>query len=316
MVPACERFDRLRRRLSCFIGDARGGRRSVGELAGRLGRLGEVAIVGGMLRDLLLRDDYASFRSDVDLVVDAPDTPEVRALLREYGAVENRFGGWALSTAWRADVWLLSRTWARVQGHRAVAKVDDLLETTFFNWDAVIYSLSRKRVICRDGYLADLDSRFLDINLEPNPNRVGSCVRTLRSAVLWGAVVSPRLARFALGVIGEVGASSLLIAEGRSFGHRRVLTKATIDEAVGAFASAVATGMPSPPLRAAHRGVQRQLPLPPPAPATAPSSRKPDGTGASRPSRTSAPRPGRHSGILALPLHAVTAPEQVAGAHR
>ena len=281
----------------------------------RLGRFGEVAIVGGMLRDLLLRDDYASFCSDVDLVVDAPETPEVRALLREYGAVGNRFGGWALSTTWKADVWLLGRTWARVHGHREVARVDDLLETTFFNWDAVLYSLSRKRVVCHDSYLADLDNRFLYVNLEPNPNRVGSCVRTLRFAVLWGGVVSPRLASFVLNVIGDVGASSLLIAERRSFGYRRVLTKAIIDDAVTTFGSSVATGMPSLPLRAAHRGVQRQLPLPSAA-IMQPPTRGPEMDRVTRPCTTSARRPGGPSRLLTLPLHGCAAPQQVPAIHR
>ncbi|MFC0387628.1 nucleotidyltransferase family protein [Muricoccus vinaceus] len=244
------------------MSDARQGRSSVGELARRLGDHGEVAIVGGMLRDLLLNDEYAGFTSDVDLVVDAPDSPALRALLYNYGAVQNRFGGYALSTKWKADVWLLGRTWARVEGHSQVSTVDDLLDTTFFNWDAVLYSMTRKQVICRDDYLAHLDDRLLDINLEPNPNRVGSCVRTIRSAVLWGAVLSPRLARFATEVIEEVGAAALVQADKRSYGHRRLLREATVDEALHCFHTAAETGTPSLPLRASARGIQRRLPLP------------------------------------------------------
>ncbi len=262
MTPASDRFDLLRRRLSCFLGDRRQGRRSVGDLAGKLGEFGEVAIVGGMLRDLLLGDAYGRFTSDVDLVVDAPLTPALHRLLQSHGAVENRFGGYALDTEWKADVWLLGHTWARVKGHRRVDAVDDLLGTTFFNWDAILYSLSRRQVVCGDDYILNLDDRLLDINLEPNPNRLGSCVRTLRSAVLWGAVVTPRLAHFALSVIREVGVAGVLLAEARSFRHRRTLTLQDIAAAVAAFEACVLSGTSSAPVRSARRGVQRSLDLP------------------------------------------------------
>lgn len=260
-APACDRFDRLRRHLNRFMKDPRDGRNSIGELARRLGDHGEVAIVGGMLRDLLLKDNYAGFTSDVDLVIDAPDTSAVRAILSGYGGVRNRFGGYALGTKWSADVWFLDRTWAHVQGHKNLSKVDDLLGTTFFNWDAVLYSMSRKQVICTDSYLKSLDDRYLDINLVPNPNRIGSCVRTLRSAALWGAMVSPQLARVALRVIDEVGPSALLEAEARSYGHRRVLTSATIWDARRSFFAASAFGIACQPLSTSLRGLQRQLPL-------------------------------------------------------
>lgn len=258
-AQACERFDLLRRRVSRFVGDSRDGRSSVGELIRRLGQFGEVAIVGGMIRDLLLKDDYASFSSDVDLVLDAPETSELRALLAEYGAVENRFGGYALETAWKSDIWLLGRTWAQVHGHRRVTKVDDLLHTTFFNWDAIVYSWSRKRVICAPGYLRNLDDRLLDINLEPNPNRLGNSVRALRTAVLWGATFSPQLAKFVLDAVAEFGVSTFLEAETRSYRHRRVLSAAAIDEAIDPLTKSTATRAPAAPLKAARYGSRGQL---------------------------------------------------------
>ena len=267
-APATERFDLLRRRLSCFLGDAREGRRSVGELIGQLERFGEVAIVGGMLRDLLLKDRYGAFSADVDLVVDAPDTPALRAVLEGHGATMNRFGGFALGTAWKSDVWLLGNTWAKVAGHRPVSRIEDLLETTFFNWDAVIYSPSRRRIVCRPGYLDDLDGRMLDINLEANPNPLGSCVRTLRAAVQWGATVSPRLAGYCTAVMAEHRAEALVAAETRSYGHRRLLNHAICREAFEEFAAAAASRVPTAPLACASIGSrgQSRLPLPFPAP--------------------------------------------------
>lgn len=261
---ATERFDLLRRRLSCFLGDAREGRRSVGELICQLEPFGEVAIVGGMLRDLLLKDRYGAFSSDVDLVVDAPDSPALRAVLERHGAVANRFGGYALDTAWKSDVWLLGSTWAHVAGHRRVSRIEDLLETTFFNWDAVIYSPSRKRIMCRPGYLEDLDGRMLDINLEPNPNPLGSCVRTLRAAVQWGATVSPRLAELCAAVIAEHGTAAVVAAETRSYGHRRMLNDAVVREASEKFSAAAASRVPTMPLACAAVGSRGQstLPLP------------------------------------------------------
>ncbi|BCI67514.1 hypothetical protein AAJCM20276_21380 [Acetobacter aceti] len=214
-----------------------------------------------MLRDLLLKDNYAGFRSDVDLVVDAPDCDAFRKLMSDYGAVENRFGGYALSTEWKADVWLLPRTWAHVAGYRQVAQLGDLLETTFFNWDAILYSLTKKKIMYKEGYLDNLDKRVLDINLEQNPNRVGSCVRTLRAVLTWGGIITPRLAQFAVEVIDEVGANTLLQAEKHSFKHRHILSAPIIEEASDVFQKAVYDDTLSKPLRAAAPGAQWQLPF-------------------------------------------------------
>lgn len=261
-MPASARFDVLRRRLSFFLSDHRQGRQSVGKLVRSLSEFGEVAIVGGMLRDMLLKDDYAAFSSDVDLVVDAPDTPRLRSVLISHGAVVNRFGGYALETSWKSDVWQLPKTWARIHGHREVTKVEDLLHTTFFNWDSVIYSTSRKRIFCGPEYLDDLDRRRLDVVLEANPNPLGSCVRTLRSAVRWRAEISPRLAALTADVIESHGARNVVAAEARSFKGRCLLDADIVRDAATVLRTAAFEGRYSKPLAHACPGTYRQSPLP------------------------------------------------------
>lgn len=258
LEQATAKFDRLRRQISFFIGDKRDGRSSVGQLLQQLSGFGEVAIVGGMLRDLLLHKSYAKFTSDVDIVLDADDTPELRQLLTKLGAQKNRFGGYALDTEWQADIWLLGQTWAKVAGHREVTRIEDIAHTTFFNWDAILYSFNKKSFVYNCKYLDHISDRYLDINLKENPNRIGSCVRTLRAALNWGAVLSPSLAAFTAEVIEDVGPNAILQAEKKSFADRSVLTGRIISEAIQLYGVEHRDGIMRP-LPSSYRHLQWKL---------------------------------------------------------
>lgn len=215
---------RVARRASYFF---RSGRRSRGEVASfadRLADLGSVAVIGGMLRDLSLAGN-AGFRSDVDFVVDPGSIAEFERLMAALGARRNRFGGYGIALRrWRVDVWPLERTWAAVAGHVEVRRPEDLLDATFFDWDAILYICSTRSVTARPDYFERLERRVLEVNLEPNPNPVGNAVRAIRYARRWNAAFGPRLAHHILRQARDHGWDTLARAERASFGTRVLAT--------------------------------------------------------------------------------------------
>ena len=152
-----------------------------------------IAVIGGLVRDFA-HEGRAGFRSDLDLVIDAP-ADRVAALAAELGATSNRFGGFGCRQGpWKIDFWALETTWAR--RHVPVQRLEDIVTCTFFDWDAIAYDLKGRRLICADNYLGRIRKRTLDINLLPNPSPMGNLVRAVRRLVLWKVQAGPTLQRF------------------------------------------------------------------------------------------------------------------------
>lgn len=141
-----------------------------------------VAVIGGLVRDFA-REGRSEFRSDVDLVIDAP-ADEVARLATRLRANPNRFGGYRCKEGpWKIDFWALETTWARQ--HIPIQRLEDVLSCTFFDWDAVAYDLWGRKLICADDYLERIRQRTLDINLRPNPSPMGNLLRAIRRLTLW-----------------------------------------------------------------------------------------------------------------------------------
>lgn len=165
------------------------------ELAERLREVGDVAIFGGMLRDFA-RGYEQSFNSDIDLVVDA--TPErLESFLMDYKVQRNRFGGYRLhGRDTQFDVWTLHNTWAIREGHVQACGLNDLINTTFFDCDAIVYVVHSKEIYCHSNFVENINKRTVDILLKDNPNLLGAVARTLRALVEWRAELGPELTKF------------------------------------------------------------------------------------------------------------------------
>lgn len=187
----------LKKRIDRYIWESSGERsitlRSL--LRDRFMDTGRVAIVGGMVRDFARRG-REGFSSDVDLVIDA-DPNDVAALAGQLNAKPNRFGGFSwVSGSWKIDFWALHTTWSYREGHAKVSVLEDIIRCTFFDWDAVMYDLSARRVYCDDTYIERLKSGCLDINLMATPSIQGNLLRAVRRLLLWDLEQGPRLAEF------------------------------------------------------------------------------------------------------------------------
>lgn len=152
-----------------------------------------IAVIGGLARDFA-REGRSGFRSDIDLVIDAPQrsVAEVAALLH---ATSNRFGGFGCKQGpWNIDFWALETTWARKYVH--VESLEDIIYCTFFDWDAIAYDLKGRRLICQENYLSRIRSSTLDINLLPTPSPWGNLVRAVRRLMIWNLQAGPLLREF------------------------------------------------------------------------------------------------------------------------
>lgn len=184
---------------------------------GQFSSLGEVAIIGGLIRDLA-QVGSAGFKSDVDLVINL-NPASVDEFARSVKAVKNKFGGYRYSTpSWNIDFWSLETTWAGVQGHVNVKSMPDLLNCTFFTSDALLYIIEDKKLLTNENHLRDLFSGRLEINLLSNPSPHGNLLRAVRRTILRNMTVGPRLFSFVEGNLDRQAFGYIVENERRLYG--------------------------------------------------------------------------------------------------
>jgi hypothetical protein len=152
-----------------------------------------VAVIGGLVRDFA-HGGRKSFRSDLDLVIDARKE-SVAELASSLCATPNRFGGFTCKQGhWKIDFWALETTWAR--RYVPLHSLEDIVSSTFFDWDAAAYDLKSRKLICSEDYLVRIKSKTLDVNLLPNPSPLGNLIRAVRRLMIWRVQAGPLLKEF------------------------------------------------------------------------------------------------------------------------
>jgi hypothetical protein len=186
------------------------------------GSFGPMAIFGGLIRDLAL--GYSrEFSSDIDVVVkDMP--PHVLArYLEPYKAQRNSFGGFRVQFGrWGFDLWTFDSTWAFAEGLIDGRELTDLLRTTFFNWDAVLFDIATGELTARPTYFEDLTNHWLAINLRQTPNELGATVRALRALAEGRVTLAPELAEFLHSRIPKYGLDQITAVDAKRTGRRRL----------------------------------------------------------------------------------------------
>ncbi len=185
MTPA-ETLPKLKRRIDDYLWreDGLPIQRLREILATKFEPLGPVAIIGGLVRDIA-RKGKVGFRSDIDLVIDA-EPARIAALAATLDATPNRFGGFAsIHSHWKVDFWSLPNTWASAVGLVRTDTLADLVDTTFFDCDAICYEVQKRKVHALPGYFERLAERTIDVNLLPTPSIDGNLLRAARRILLW-----------------------------------------------------------------------------------------------------------------------------------
>jgi len=226
MVPNKEA---LKKRIIRFFRSTSLQRDQVNEVVTNLCRLGEVALFGGMIRDLCFETNW-TFYSDVDIVVNIGDGNKLTEILGNYNHRRNAYGGFRIHLGkWSMDVWNLADTWAFANNHAQCQGFHSLVRTTFFNWDAIVFELNSGTFHCHHDYFDNLNHRFLDINLQANPNVLGTVVRTWRFLELKRAKISKRLAVYLSEHTQLFGTDRVFDYEKAGY-HFPCMTKARLEE--------------------------------------------------------------------------------------
>lgn len=222
MKPALDQ-KAAKKRIRRFFDEPMAERRAIGCVMDEMSVCADIFVFGGVLRDISLLG-ATRFASDVDTVVQVHDNEAFMDILGRYGAVQNKFGGHRVRFGrWNFDVWEVSRTWAFAEGVVEALSPLSLLETTFFNWDAILYDWRSGSLHCGKEYFSDLSQKYLELVLEDNPNAVGALVRTLRTLCLSDEIqTGPRLSAFVVGVLEDVSNEEILSYEANSFSRKRL----------------------------------------------------------------------------------------------
>lgn len=235
----------LRKRVVRFVDKELSVLPAFQELSRTAKSFGPMVIFGGLIRDLALglaRD----FSSDVDVVLKGMPVDVLERHLAPYAATRNAFGGFRVQLGrWVFDLWTFETTWAFTKGHVEGQELTDLLRTTFFNWDAALFDISSEQLIVRPTYFAELDARYLAINLRQTPNEFGAAVRALRFIAEGGVSVAPDLAQFLHAQILTHGIDELAAADAKRIGRRR-LTSHFVGSVAIALREHVARGAEQP----------------------------------------------------------------------
>lgn len=185
----------------------------------RFQRVGRIGLIGGAVRDLAYMS-ARRFKSDLDFVVEVHDHALFNRLLDQLTVRRNAFGGYRLSLPrLHVDFWDARQSWAAKEGLVAVSKLEDVLATTFFNIDALIYVVGESRLIAREGALEALAARTLDINLERNPNPLGATVRALRRMKQFDLRATPALQTYIANNIAISGWRAIVKRDGSAYPH-------------------------------------------------------------------------------------------------
>jgi hypothetical protein len=108
-----------------------------------------------------------------------------------------------MTDLWKVDFWALRSTWAYTEGHATVDQLEDVTGCTFFDWDAVLYDVQRRKVVCDNDYLDRLRTRKIEVNLLPTPSVNGNLLRAVRRVLLWDIEPGPRLFSFIMQHLSE-----------------------------------------------------------------------------------------------------------------
>jgi hypothetical protein len=180
-------------------------RRTLEQIASRLE---ETVIFGGMIREFAL-GNTRSFKSDID-IVSRSTAAEIFAAIKDFCPSVNKFGGYRFAVGTQLfDIWSFDDTWAFKTGLVEGSSLQDIFKTTFFNLDAAVFHVGKRKLLCSESYIDALRSRVLDLNLQENPCPSGMVRRAIRLAIGNELVVTPRLGEYILknidtGVLDDV----------------------------------------------------------------------------------------------------------------
>lgn len=160
------------------------------ELLDKLLSIGETILVGGAIRDIILKK---SEPRDFDFIINTNEDLDL-VLGDRFNYSKNRFGGYKINIdSIELDIWSMNNHWAFKEN--IIEKDENNLKyTTFLNFDAIFYMLNKKSI---DSYMFNncIREKCLDITLEDefiylNPSKDINVLRMLNIVDEWNLKLS------------------------------------------------------------------------------------------------------------------------------
>jgi hypothetical protein len=156
---------------------------------------GDACIFGGVIRDFLLNRATEEHR-DIDMVVYEFDRP-LEKYIQKHLIKKNRFGGYKLCVNDKLyDLWTLNDTWALKRYGKTRRSLGILPATSFFNVNAIIFSLRHSKFFMHKKFKQSIEDRMLDIVYEPNPCPELCIVKTYQLVNELHMCLSPKITEY------------------------------------------------------------------------------------------------------------------------
>ena len=138
----------------------------------KLYNIGELYLIGGVLREFLETGDIENVR-DIDLVISTKKVGQFHEICAKYHTKKNSFGGYKINCDdFTIDLWRIESTWAYKKNIIKCSEEDylkNLPYTVFYNMDSLVYDI-KNNIWYDDLYKETKESNVLDIVLEENPH--------------------------------------------------------------------------------------------------------------------------------------------------
>lgn len=156
----------------------------------------DVFVFSGVIRDYFVRPGYV--QRDLDLVLEHGISwysiyrqyrKKIVVKMNSYGGLKVRIGNLDV------DVWTMERTWGLV--HKGIRVTPhNLVNTAFFNFSAVIYSIHRQRFYVHRSFMDFVSKREIGILYRDNPNIPLCILNSMYYSNMLGMPLSAELKRW------------------------------------------------------------------------------------------------------------------------
>lgn len=155
----------------------------------------EIYVFSGIIRDFLT-GDYSGIR-DIDFVLTEDKYfRDLICKLERKNIINvkfNQFGGIKIIFKQiHIDIWCIQNTWG-IRNEEKDATVDALIDSAFFNFQAIVYSLRKHKFIYHADFCRFLQTKIMDVVYWKNPNIELCIVNVCHYWTLYGYYISKNL---------------------------------------------------------------------------------------------------------------------------
>ena len=184
----------------------------------------EVYVFSGIIRDFFLGMPNTKHKfnkkskhnlRDLDFVLEGDCKAEMfsagNVLVNQYGGLKLQWGNVTV------DVWSIEETWGIIEEGMPITP-QSLLETSFFNFSAIVYDYNNEKFLVGNQFLNFLNTNTLDVVYEKNPKPELCIVNTIYYTEKLRCRIGQRLSRWIINQYESNPTMDYDIVQQRHFG--------------------------------------------------------------------------------------------------